>query len=29
MIDLISVVYAKKKIELSWPIGPGEVCDES
>ena len=27
--DCTSVVYAKNKIELSWPIRPSVVCDEN
>ena len=27
--DLIGLVYAKIKIELSRPIWPGAICDEN
>ena len=29
MPDLTNVVYAKKEIELLWPIVPGVVCDKN
>ena len=29
LVDLIGAVYAKNKIELSWPIKPGVICDEN
>lgn len=29
MTDCTEVIYTKNKTELSWPIGPGVVCDEN
>ena len=29
MTNPTGIVYAENDIELSWPIGPGVVCDEN
>ena len=29
MVDLTSLVYTKKEIELLWPIGSGSICNKN